>query len=180
MKRRALLATLGPLTAMTLLGIAGCASPQIVVDTPLGSALGESVLSVQVTSKKSFLGPLSPNGRYAERIRVRLKNRLIQSGFVLMEKTADLHLHVFVEQVTTGGGNNEAECRLKVTGYREWPGDFEEMQKKSRPTTAPIVLELSVQVVKKRLSQGYNRELLAEEAAKDAAEVLVDYLKKSK
>lgn len=180
MKRRALLATLGILSVISLLGVSGCAPPQLVVAKPLGSALGDSVLSVQVTAKKSLLGPLSPNGRYADRIRVHLKNRLIQSGFVLKEKTAVIHLHVFVEQVTTGAGNHEATCRLNVKGYRQWPGDLAEMQKKQQPTSVPVALELDVDVVKKGLPQGYNRELLAEEAAKQAAEVLVDYLKQAR
>lgn len=156
----------------------GCATNPYDVTVPRSTPLGDAALSVQVTARKSIVGFISPRGRYADKLGPVLHNRLIDNGFVLKEKTADLHLHVQVYEVTTGATAREVQCDLLVELYPQWPGNLSE--KKAYPPKEKPVFSMMVRVSEHKTNNGYPREQLTERAAAACLDDVVAYLVRSK
>lgn len=153
----------------------GCAPSPYRVERPRQEPLGTAVLSFQMTARKSVLRFISPRGRYRDYLAPHLLNLLIAEGFVIKKQTADLHLHVQVHEITTGGTAREAQCDLRVELYDRWPGDL--TQKGAYPPKdLDPVFSMLVSASEHQKSSGYDRELLAREAAKRCTEAVVAYL----
>lgn len=165
-------------TPLLALGTFGCAASPYEVTVPRQAALDDAVLSLQVTARKSVLRFVSPRGRYAKKLKPALHNRLLENGFVLKEKTADLHLHVQVYEITTGATAREARCELLVELYPEWPGDLSE--KNAYPPQVKPVFSMMVRVSEHTTNNGYPREQLAEQAAQTCLNDVVAYMVRSK
>lgn len=165
-------------TPLLALGTFGCATSPYEVTVPRQAALDDAVLSLQVTARKSVLRFVSPRGRYAKKLKPALHNRLLENGFVLKEKTADLHLHVQVYEITTGATAREARCELLVELYPEWPGDLSE--KNAYPPQVKPVFSMMVRVSEHTTNNGYPREQLAEQAAQTCLNDVVAYMVRSK
>jgi hypothetical protein len=65
---------------------------------------------------------------------------------------------------------------LQVFLYDKWPGDLSAEMKKRDPQFPEPRMELAIHVVVKEITQGYQRETLAQVAAQDALDELVAYL----
>lgn len=153
----------------------GCVAPPLRVVTPLEHPLGDAELSLQVTAEASFLGPISPHQRAAKWLERRIKNGLLERGFVLRPSEGDVHVWVHVENITTGGSGGQAQCELRVAGYDEAPGDLS--SKRARAAWgAPARFVWEVQLVRRQLRNGATREQLAQETQSDCAALVIERL----
>jgi len=160
--------------------VLGCAPSPYRVTEPRSAPLGDAVLSLQVSARPSILKFISPRGRYRDKLRPHLQNRLIQEGFVIKQQTADLHLHVQLYEVTTGGSGRQASCDLLVELYEAWPGDLTAPKAHSPKAHAPSksqpIFSMLVSETVHQRSSGYDRELLARQATERCVEDVVQYL----
>lgn len=170
-RRTTILVSLACLSACVL----GCGSSPYRVTAPRAAPLGDAVLSLQVTARPSIIRFISPRGRYRDKLRPHLQNRLIQEGFVVKQQAADLHLHVQLYEVTTGSSAREARCELLVELYDAWPGDLT-LKKAHPPQDIKPVFTMFVSETVHQRSSGYDRELLARQAAERCTEDVVRYL----
>lgn len=153
--------------------LAACVTPPVRVVTPLEQPLGDAELSLQVTAEPSFLGAISPNRRAAKWLHRRIKNGLLERGFVLRPSEAELYLWVHVEKITTGGSGSQAKCVLRVSAYEDDPGDLSSERRRAA-WNAPARFEWEVEVVRKQLRNGATREQLAQETQQDCAQVVIE------
>jgi hypothetical protein len=170
-RRATILGSLACLGACAL----GCASSPYSVTAPRSVPLGDAVLSLQVTARPSIIKFISPRGRYRDKLRPHLQNRLIQEGFVIKPQAADLHLHVQLHEITTGSSARQVRCDLLVELYEAWPGDLTKKNAHPPQHIKPVFSMLVSETVHQR-SNGYDRELLAREAAERCVEDVVRYL----
>ncbi len=175
-RRRALLFLL--LVALTA-ALTACRSSPYRVEVPRAEGLGDAVISLQMTFRKSPLGFVSPRGRYAEKLGPKLHNRLLEEGFVIKRETADLHVVAQVYEITTGGTARTARCDLRLDIYDSWPGDLSEKRAKI-PKGMKAIFSMMVSSEKKTMTNGYPRDQLADAAADQCLADLVSYLVRSK
>lgn len=146
---------------------------------PRPKPLGQAVLTVQMSGRKSPIGFISPRKRYAKKLGPKLHNRLIEEGFVIKKTDADLHLHVQVYEVTTGSTAREARCDLLVELYDKWPGDLT-LPRAQPPADLRPIFSMMVSAVEHVTNQGYPREELTQRAAEKCLSDVVSYLVRSK